>query len=203
MDVRDLYVRKGDPILPAWKRLLEWARQFRLFAGRGVRLTRTPSGTYIVVDAQAAPWDHPFKVLVSGQETTILPGTVNKLMPTVNGVALDAENAPRLRIAGGPSSELRSWICVQVRVDLKTGAINSDDKDALTIVHVTDLDPATSEGGSPDDGKGIGLHPLAMLIWNGDKASIKRAHQITHFNQQHRFIAAGDGQPSRHLFWPE
>jgi hypothetical protein len=42
-----------------------------------------------------------------------------------------------------------------------------------------------------------------MLIWNTDKSSIRRTHQITHFNQQHRFIVATDSQPSRHLFWPE
>ncbi len=203
MNVRDLYVKKGEPILPAWNRLLEWTKQFRLFAGRGIRFTRTPNGTFVIADQNTLSWDNPFRAQVSDKEAAITLGTINKLVPTLNGVALDASTVPKLKITGGPNTDLRSWICVDVRVDLASGQINTEDKDSVTITHVRELDPRTSEGGSPDDGRGTGRHPLAMLIWSTDKSSIRRTHQITHFNQQHRLIVATDSQPSRHLFWPE
>ncbi len=202
MDVRDLYVRKGEPVLPAWNRLLAWARQFRLCAARGIRFTRTPNGTFVVAEQTVLSWDHPFRVQVSDAEALITLGTINKLVPTIDGVGLDALSAPKLKITGGPNGDLRSWICVDVQVDLKSGMINPEGENSIIITHVGELDPRTSEGGSPDNGRGTGRHPLAMLIWS-DKSTIRRAHQITHFNQQHRFVAGTDGQPSRHLFWPE
>ena len=188
MNLRDLHVKKGDPVLPAWNRLLAWAGQFRLFAGRGVRLTRTPNGTFIVVEQKSAPWDHPFKVMVGDNEATVLMGTLNNLVPTIAGKPLDAESPPRLKINGGPNAELRSWICLDVRVDAKTGVINEK---GVVIAHAREAESRES-----------GRHPLAMLVWNTDRATVRRVHQITHFNLQHRFIKGQAGKPSRHLFWP-
>jgi hypothetical protein len=140
-------------------------------------------------------------VVASAQK--LAPETEASCLKQCNGSPLDALIVPKLKIMGGPNTDLRSWICVDVRVDLASGQINTEDKDSVTITHVRGLDPRTSEGGSPDNGRGTGRHPLAMLIWSADKSSIRRTHQITHFNQQHRFIVATDSQPSRHLFWPE
>jgi hypothetical protein len=191
MNLRDLHVRKGDPVLPAWNKLLEWAKQFRLFAGRGVRLTRTPNGTFIVAEQRGTPWDHPFKVMVSATEATVLLGTLNNVVPVIAGKRLDEESAPMLKLLGGPNRDMRSWICLDVRVDAKTGAIDRENPKAVIITHARE--PESLE---------LGRHALAMLIWNPDRATIRRAHQITHFNLQHRFIKAQAGKPSRHLFWP-
>ena len=197
MDVRELYVQRGDAILPAWNKLLNWAKQFRVLAGRGIRLTRTPNGTYIVADLQASTWDHPFRVMLSGKEVTVGMGTLNNRIPTINGVALDgAQAVPKLKLASGPNAELRSWVCLQVRVDLQSGEINTDDENAMSIVHKTDI-----ENGLPSDGI-IGLHALAMLVWNPDRSSVKRLHQVTHFHLQHRWLKGTNQQPARHLFWP-
>ncbi|MCB1209197.1 MAG: hypothetical protein KDK97_07720 [Verrucomicrobiales bacterium] len=191
MNLRDLHVRKGDPVLPAWNKLLEWAGRFRLFAGRGVRLTRTPNGTFIVAETKGIPWDHPFKVTVSTTEATVLPGTLNNQMPTISGRLLDEDPVPLLKLVGGPNRELRSWVCLDVRVDAKTGAIDQADKGAVAITHARE-----------PDSREVGRHPLAMLIWNADRTTVRRVHQITHFNLQHRFTKAVAGKPSRHLFWP-
>ena len=96
-----------------------------------------------------------------------------------------------LKLLGGPNRDLRSWICLDVQVDNKTGAIDPENPKAVIITH--SREPESRE---------LGRHPLAMLIWNPDRTTIRRAHQITHFNLQHRFIKAQAGKPSRHLFWP-
>jgi hypothetical protein len=41
-----------------------------------------------------------------------------------------------------------------------------------------------------------------MLVWNSDRSSVKRLHQVTHFHLQHRWLKGTDPQPARHLFWP-
>jgi hypothetical protein len=202
MDVRELYVQRGDAILPAWNKLLNWAKQFRVFAGRGIRLTRTPNGTYIVADLQASTWDHPFRVSLGGKELTIGMGTLNNRIPTINGLPLDgaqagkAQAVPKLKLTSGPNAELRSWVCLQLRVDRQSGEISADDENAVSIVHKSDI-----ENGLPSDGS-IGLHALAMLVWNSDRSSVKRLHQVTHFHLQHRWLKGTDPQPARHLFWP-
>ena len=90
MNVRDLYVKKGEPVLPAWNRLLEWTKQFRLFAGRGIRFTRTPNGTFVIADQNTLSWDHPFRVQVSVATTIptsarLRHGATTRL-PTTSGL---------------------------------------------------------------------------------------------------------------------
>jgi len=208
MNLEDLKVRRGDPIEPFVKRLLkELPVLFRFFTGRGVRFNRTPNGIIVVADVRSNAWDHPFKVGVSEKIAIVGNGSVNNLVPQINGVGIDGLDddgkevpPPQLKLTGGPSKELRSWVCVQARVDLKTGVMNPKDTTALTIIHTATLDPKSSEGGFPDDGAGIGLQPLAMLVWNEDKASVRRVFQITHHNLQHRFVRGNTGT-GRHFFW--
>ena len=70
----------------------------------------------------------------------------------------------------------------------------------VTIFHTSTRDPKPAEGGFPDNGADVGLQPLAMLVWNEDKASVKKAFQITHHNLQHRFVRSGTAT-GRHFFW--
>lgn len=204
IDLRELYVRPGEPVLPAWKRLLEWAKQFRLFAGRGVRLQRTPNGTYVIADLKANPWNHPFKVRLMDREATIGFGTVQDVVPRIEGKRIDGidekgreGDPPKLRLTGEPNAEGRSWIVVEVRVDPKSGEIDPEDEEAVVVRHVRELRSSTSE---------IGRHPLAMLIWSTNRSSIVRARQITHFHLRHLFVPQQSSDPQerrggRHLFW--
>ena len=208
MNLNDLRVKRGEPIQPAWERLLKWAAGMKLISGRGVRLTVTPNGTLVAADVRSNPWDHPFKVTVSSKVAVIGNGSVNNLVPQINGAGLDGLDSngkdvspPQLKITGGPSKDLRSWICVQAKVDAKTGRMDAKDKNALTIIHTSTLDPKSGEGGFPDSGQGIGLQPLAMLLWSEDRAGIKRVFQITHHNLQHRFVRSGTSTAGRHFFW--
>lgn len=202
--LRDLYVRPGEPVMPAWSRLLEWSKQFRLFAGRGVRLQRTPNGTYVIADLKANPWNHPFKVRFSDREATIGFGTVQDVVPRIEGKRLDGMDdkgregeTPTLRLTGEPNEELRSWIVVEVQVDPKSGEIDPENEEAVTIRHVRELRASTAE---------VGRHPLAMLVWAPNRATIVRARQITHFHLRHLFVpqqgsGGEDKRGGRHLFW--
>jgi hypothetical protein len=207
IDLRELYVRPGQPVLPAWRRLLEWAKQFRLFAGRGVRLQRTPNGTYVVADIRSNPWNHPFKVRLMDREATIGFGTVQDVVPHIDGKRLDGTDdkgregePPVLRLTGEPDNELRSWIIVEAKVDPESGEIDPEDEEAVVVRHVRELRSSTPE---------LGRHPLAMLVWSPNRSSIVRVRQITHFHLRHLFVPqqGSDSQGpqerrgGRHLFW--
>jgi hypothetical protein len=207
IDLRELYVRPGQPVLPAWRRLLEWAKQFRLFAGRGVRLQRTPNGIYVVADLRSNPWNHPFKVRLMDREATIGFGTVQDVVPRIEGRRIDGTDdkgregePPVLRLTGEPNADLRSWIVVEVKVDPESGEIDPDDEEAVVVRHVRELRSSTAE---------LGRHPLAMLVWSPNRSSIVRARQITHFHLRHLFVAQQGSDPQdtqerrggRHLFW--
>ena len=209
MNLNDLQVRPGDAIVPAWNRLLKWAKQFTLHSGANVRLNRTPNGTTVVADLRSNQWVPRFRVRVSDMSVVVGEGTVNNLVPRINGVGLDGLDsagkefpAPGLKITSGPNEDFRSWVCVQVKVDIASGRMNPDDKESLTIIHTSTLDPRSADGGFPDNGEGIGLQPLAMLVW-AEGVSVKRVFQITHHNLQHRFVRSGTGRGTagRHFFW--
>ena len=201
IDLRELYVRPGEPVLPAWKRLLDWAKQFRLFAGRGVRLSRTPNGTYVVADLKANSWNHPFKVRLTEREAAVGFGTVDGIVPRIDGGTIDGvgedgreTEPPKLPITGEPDDDLRSWVVVEMKVAADGDEIDPEDPEAVTIRHVRELKPNTAE---------IGRHPLAMLIWEANGTTILRARQITHFNLRHLYVVnrGAEERPGRHLFW--
>lgn len=212
MKLDDLKVRRGDPIEPFVKRLLtELPILLRYFTGRGVRFSRTPDGIIVTADVRSKSWNHPFRVSVSGNLATVGAGVVNNLVPQIKRVGIDGLDfsgktvpLPSLKLTERPNSELRSWICVQVRVDMKSGTMSDADLDALTIVHARTLDQAAQEGGFPDSGSGLGLQPLAMLVWSQDRQTVAQVFQITHHNLQHRFVKDGGASLAlrgRHFFW--
>jgi hypothetical protein len=207
MRIEDLYVKPGDPITAKlWNALLDWDKESSVMAGPNVRLQRMQRGICVVAEAPSSNWNHPWRCSLTGFEVKLTAGTVNTLVPRINGVRIDGRDergktvtVPPLKIVSGPGVDLESWVCVQVKVTASSSAMDEKDKDALTIVHVPDLDPRMIEGGSPDK-SGLGLHPLAQILWK-DKATPERLFQITHSNLTHRFITARDGQPSRHFFF--
>lgn len=201
MDPKTLHVRKGEPILPAWRRLQAWIRSTRVIAGAGVRLTQGPNGTLAIADTAVSVWSHPFRVSLAGASAFVADGSVNNLVPLLSGVGLDGvgDNGSTVQVpalALKVKASGRSWVCV--RVEVTGGLIDPQSKTSLTIVEVAELPAKISEGGSPD-AEGVGLHPLAVIYWqNGQPV---RTHQVTHHNLIHRFVAAQPGRLSRHLFW--
>jgi hypothetical protein len=180
IDLRKLEVRPGDPVTPAWLRLLEWAKQFRVITSEGIRLTRTPQGTYVVADVRGSSWGHPFKVSLGSGEATISTGTVEDVVPKIGKVALDAETPPTLKITGKPNKDGVSWVVLEVSYDSKTA----------TVKHVNTLE-RTDEL--------IGVQSLAMLRWSGDAPT--QAFQVVHHNLGHHYVEPTGTRGSRHLFW--
>ncbi len=128
-------------------------------------------------------------------------GTINNDVPLLDGISLDGYNADKQKARVpdidlslvGPGVDLRSWLCLQVRVDLTTGkppiVDGKPDRNALTIVHLNDLSTWFSNGLALDDGEGRGIKPIAMIVWQNG-ATIQRIHQLTWFNQAHSFTPA-------------
>jgi hypothetical protein len=98
---------------------------------------------------------------VADREATIGFGTVQDLVPRIEGKRLDGPDdkgregePPTLRLTGEPNEELRSWIVVEVKVDPKSGEIDPEDEEAVTIRHARELRSSTPA---------VGRHPLATV----------------------------------------
>jgi hypothetical protein len=203
MDVRDLQVKRGDAILPAWQKLTAWAESLRVVPCPGMRLLVTPQGTHAVIEDNSTTWPHAWRVRVNGKDATIEEGTVNNRLPCIGETLLDGRNfgdpegeageVPTLKLMGAESG--KTWIAL--RAVVKNGVIEPGDPKALTVVEVPHLEPALTEGGAPDAG-GVGLWPLAALYWR--KGEMARIKQIVFLNLVHRFQAGTDGALGRHFF---
>ena len=187
VDLRDLMVKPGDPVMPAWKRLLDWAKQFRLYSSNQIRLTRTPQGTYIVAEVAGAAFDHPFRVAVTSGGVIVRPGTVEDIYPRIGGAGIDKTPAPQLQL-GKPNAEGRSWVALEVTT--KDGAIDPKDKSAVVIRHASSLARTREE---------VGIQPLAMLVWSG--STVSEVHQIVHHSLGHYYVKPSEGRGGRHLFY--
>lgn len=72
----------------------------RLVPGAGYDIYEGADTVSLVIDAaQAAEDSHPFKVTLSGLKFKVVPGTVNSVMPTLDGTALDNATAPEKTIS--------------------------------------------------------------------------------------------------------
>lgn len=202
---RDIVAKKGQKILPRWKALLRFIKSTGVIAGKGVKISRGPNGTTVSADHFQKPWSHPFKVTVSGGSATIRMGTVNGLVPHIDGVNISGfdddfkqVNVPSIPIEPGEEGE--SHIALVLNVPDGSSAIILDDPATFTIEHFPWASDVTGGGG--EDYRGAGKYPLAVLLWGDDGKLIKK-HQVVHFNLGHRFLQseAASGRPSRHLFW--
>ena len=68
----------------------------RILPGVGYDIYETADGVSLVMAAPDAleTADHPFKVKLKGLKYTVVPGTVNNMMPTLGGTALDTLPSP-------------------------------------------------------------------------------------------------------------
>src|SRR5438067_9431749 len=86
-----LFVRPGERITAAlWNKLVGACRSARILAGDGIRLRQTPDGTLISASVWQ-PWNHPFKVSLSGTSATINRGWVNGIEPKIKDVPIGGD----------------------------------------------------------------------------------------------------------------
>lgn len=188
-----LFVRPGQPITAAlWNKLVAAARSCRILAGDGIRLRQTPDGTLISCSTWK-PWNHPFKVSVSGSSATIGRGLVNGIEPKIDDVPIGGDEAtgkgqPKLEFKEPKlGKDGRGWIAVEVTCDKEKQWTVSD----ATVVQVADLksdDPIKAR------------HPIAML--RKTKGGSLLHFQIEFFNLQHKVDVRESGKSARHFFWP-
>lgn len=209
MNIEAFKVKPGDPIQPAWDKLRAYVESLpEITAGNGVRITRTSRQTLVVAEAESTSFLPRFRVTVSGGKAKLGLGTLGQRVPLLAGVGLDGQTpegksipVPLLALDDGPNAELRSWVCLEVRVDLKAGQIDPKQKDNLNITHRNDIASRFRNGFCVDDGKGHGFLPLAMLVWR-DKGTVGRVIQNVYFNQAHHFKPIGTNAKGWHFFHP-
>jgi len=211
MIIDELMVKSGDAIPEAWERLKRYVARLGVDAGSGrARVHYYPQKIEVVFDEDAAAFVPRFSVSVSGLKCSVGFGLCNGALPLINGKKINGESddgkttgeAPLLDLAYGPSSALRSWVCLRAVVDPATGALVK--KEPFSVVHAREL-PDMRAGGIDDDGKGAGLYPLALVVWESF-TQISTVHQIVMHNLNHAFVkpsagALGVSARGRHYFF--
>ena len=184
----DLFVRPGQRLTATlWNSLAAACRQARIISGDGIRLRQTPDGT-LISSSTWKPWNHPFKVSLSGTSATIECGLIDGIEPTIKDVRISGEEGkaqPKLEFKSPKfDKDGRGWIAVEVTCEKEKWNVAS-----TTMVQVGDLK-------SDDPLKAV--YPIAMLRRTADSISL---FQITFFNLQHRAEAKEGGAAARHFFW--
>lgn len=216
MQPEDFYAKDREPVRPKLKALAmfvarEWERLS--VGGEGWRLHQSANGRALVADAEAATYRGAFFVSLRGtDEAVISPGRVNGVMPSIDGVRLDGTKVstgrddpggvPKLSLSEGPGEDGYSHVCLSVRMDASTGEFSTA-PDAVSIVHLPELDGRLVAGGSIDDPELGGIHPLAEIEWDAAGRAPLRKRQISYFDQEHAFQSGGDGKAARHVFVPK
>ena len=201
LNVNELEVKPGDPVLPAWKKLVSWIRRSKVIAGPGIRLSFTKKGVIATVNREETPWRHPFKVSV-GTHAIVRPGTVEGVMASMKDDLtgkvrrLDERDADGKRSSDGPpklkidfnkhDDQGRFWLYVNVKSE--DGEMNTDDPEAVTV---------TQERRERTFGQ-----PIAMVYLNESRDGIINTFQITHHNLKVLLQEQEVGLP-RQIFYPE
>lgn len=188
ISITSLYVRAGDLIIPAWRRLVEGIASLPVLPGVGVLLTSTPRGTIVNSRAAVVGFSGAWSMgTPSGGALEIGDGYCNAKVPTIEGKPLIPNVAPRpplkLKEALFDKSG-RSWVCLEAEVDASGKPIAKDPFRLVQAAHPYFTDK-----------KEIGRAPIAVLFRGQAKSGLGQLHRIAYHDLQHRF----DGK--RHLFF--
>lgn len=218
MKANEIKVRSGDPIAPAWDRLVKWVESIKVIPCEGVRVSETLNGTVISVVNKPQKFKSPFKVDVSYSNgfywASIRPGIVNGDFPYIKddlsksgwrridnrddkGMKYKPErNTPMMKIDLNESSD-SGVLYISLRVKPNKAGTIVKPKDSLRIVQAKD-----SKG--PKDG--AGYYPLAMVYVSESKKTVEETFQIVHHNMRHVYQErlSDKGKPigNRNLFFP-
>lgn len=206
-------VKPGDPIpllASFWNNLKAMVRARRLLAGVGVRLREMPFGTIVNFDADAAVWDHPWRIALSGKEATLRKGLVDGIEPKIGDRLMSGDkknpDPPKLTIAPSRfTTKGRSLICVEIECN---EAWKTKSAKLVQVARLNDADPDTpGDGDTPLLPPALSgrktRYPLVLLC--KDEAGNVIAFQITYFNLRHvALFPSGTREESRirHFFFP-
>lgn len=199
-DPRKLLPKKGTPLLPWFRRVVNWAMSLPVIVGPNVLVTSTPLGMKVTVRSQN-PVRTPFRVGVRAREIRVSIGTVDDEVPWIaldrsglNGnVRLDGtregtlEAIPASRVKyelasdDGPGPDGRSFVVIAAHLtrmkDLKLTSPGLS-AETLRIEHHRELTPAVREAARL--ASGATFHTLAVLYWAADRSRVERVGQVCH-----------------------
>lgn len=175
---RDLQVKKGDPITPAWRRLIDWVRgkAYIRVNAPGARTREFPGrGTQVICPAENA-WPFYWRVSLGAETVRVEPGFVNGTQARIEEVYLDGRlvsdpnqvspnGPPVLRVLNDgvdPDAERLTRVVVRVYTDPDLPG------EAPEVVHVQKA--AKNE------------QVLALLRWDASGSTITRVHQVAMHN---------------------
>jgi hypothetical protein len=122
-----------------------------LVPGVGYDIYETGDAVSLVIDAaQAADDSHPFKVTISGLKFKVKPGTVNSVMPTLDGTVLDNATAPEKTISASGQVYLECNhtagsnfpVSVAVKYDTATPSPSTESK---LYIHIATINVASGK----------------------------------------------------------
>jgi hypothetical protein len=181
----------------------------KLFKTNDVRIHQQTDGLHVIAEQDRKAFIGAFRVtLLAGLNVRVGLGNVDGIIPVISGIGLDGKDkggivrsVPPLPLTGGPNSDLRSWVGLQLQIDLATGKPDPKQFGNATLLHFNNLASYWSNGLSKDDGKGNGVLPLAMIVWRS-ASSVQTIVQNVYFNQHHSYKAATANAKGWHFFYP-
>lgn len=192
--------RPGVSVRRRLRELAQWVDRQRLQAGGADYIINyTPNGAEVIFTAPSPEPPMPFRVSLSGQEATVARGTINGLIPQIEGVPLGGSvqpvrPAPKLKI-GRSGSDSTSWVAVQTQ-HAQDGSLES-----ATVISTT---PEEHPGGLNADrrvrGKLSTVIPLALIRHSAQTGLPERVFQNAFHHLQLRFYPGPSG--ARAVYWP-
>lgn len=201
MNLDDLIVKRGDPVLPAWRRLLEWVRGLKIIAGPGIRLNMTPQGVVATLEREVPPWQHPWKTS-AGDVANIRAGTVRGITARVKDLggklrrldgrdsdgALSDDGLPQMEVDFNLHDERgRAWLVVRLKIG-EDGGLDPDDPEAVIVEQVDEI---------PE-----GAHAVALIQFDESRSTVEEVFQISHHNLDFAVSEDQETGASRTLFFP-
>jgi len=186
-------VSPGDPFTAKlWNQLRDCVASLRPKSGANTRITQNPGGFIVNFDPPALNWNHPFRILISGNSFSVNVGTVNQVEPTIGGIPISGTDSKGKPIVGGvpklsvPSdfdSESRAWVALKI-------VIRPDGSITSAQIVTTSTWPQVSDPYT-------GWHPIAMFKKISGTAT---PYQQTYHNLGHQWMKPSSGL-GRHFFW--
>ncbi len=193
-----LEAKPGEQILPKWRALTAWIRRQQVQAP-GARITYAPGGAQVVFDPDEYSQNIRFRItLVGGSpaKVTVGDGTINAIVPKVNGIPITGSNnppqpPPEISLVE-PNKDGICMICIKT-----THAANGN----LTEATIESKLPESIPGGMRADfASGTnGFIPIGLVRHNLQTRKPESVYQHSVHNLQCRMYDSGQGK--RVIYW--
>ena len=191
MNVAELKVRKGEPVIDGWKRLVKWVETLKIVPDDRIEIRLSKHGTIVRV-RDTATFRHPFRVITSGRDLVqVSTGTCEDLVPEIKTEKdgkrrIDNRDKDGKRVEGKNPPELKLQISKadnegRIYISIKQKAAPKDKKEKPEPPEIVQTDSAKG----PVDG--FGYYPLGVIHLTKDRQSIEQTFQVVHHNLRFTF----------------